>query len=117
MNNKVFVSGKITGDPSYPFKFEAACAAVAREQFFDRHGNPSLAERYGHFGFVPVNPCTLTISGKPLSAYPWWMCMVRTLWALLWCSYVYMLHDWKDSRGARWEHRAAKLLHKHIIYQ
>jgi hypothetical protein len=28
-----------------------------------------------------------------------------------------MLKDWRESRGARKEHRWAKFLHKHIIYE
>ena len=117
MNNKIFISGKITGDPNYALKFESACIVVSREGFFDRYGSPDLCYRHGHFGFVPVDPCEMTILGVPLQGWPWWMCMARTLCALTFCSYVYVLRDWKDSRGARAEHRWAKLLHKHIIYQ
>ena len=117
MNNKVFISGKITGDPSYPWKFEAASLDVSRPQFFDRHGSSYLSEKCGYFGFRPVDPTTFTIQGIPLTLFSWSVCMIVCLWRLTWCSHVYFLRDWKDSRGARREHAWAKFLHKHIIYQ
>ena len=117
MNNKVFISGKVTGDPNYALKFEAACVVVSREKFFDRYGSPNLSYKYGHFGFVPIDPCELTIMGMPIHGWPWWVCMIRTLWAMLGCSYVYMLHDWQESRGARIEHWVAMKTCKRVIYQ
>jgi hypothetical protein len=117
MNNRIFISGRITGDPSYKLKFESASIHVSSRWFFDRHGDPSFCYRYGYFGFMPVDPCDLTILGEPLSSWPWLLCMLRTLWAMAGCSYVYMLHDWPQSRGAKWEHRVARWLRKTIIYQ
>ena len=117
MNNKVFISGKVTGDPNYALKFESACIMVSRESFFDRYGSAELCYRHGHFGFMPVDPCDLSILGMPIHEWPWWICMVRCLWVLLGCSYVYMLHDWEQSRGAKIEHKVAKALNKQIIYQ
>ena len=42
--------------------------------------------------------------------------MVVCFFMLLRCSYVYMLADWRDSKGATKEHRWAKIMHKRIIY-
>lgn len=117
MNNKIFISGRITGDPNYTLKFQSASIYVSREQFFDRHGDPRTFYRHGYFGFLPVDPCDLTILGSPLREWPWTLCMARTLLALAGCSYVYFLRDWTQSRGARIEHRVARLLRKRIIYQ
>lgn len=117
MNNKVFISGKITGNPNYAFQFVAAEVQITKERFFDRHGDARLTERYGHFGFVPINPCRFTFLGAPLELWPWLVCMAVCLWHLLGCSYVYMLRNWWDSKGARIEHKIATLLGKKIIYQ
>lgn len=117
MNNKIYISGKITGDPNYALKFEAAAVTVSRSNFFDRHGSADMSVRHGYFGFRPVDPCDFTLIGIPLRNYTWSVCIMVCLWHLAGCSYVYMLRDWKDSRGARIEHRVAKILHKEIIYQ
>lgn len=117
MNNKVFISGKITGDPNYAHKFEAASVVIRREYFFDRHGSCELCLRKGHFGFVPVDPTLLTLFDIPLTEFSWSVCMMVCLWHLSRCSYVYFLRDWPESRGARIEHKVARLLHKKIIYQ
>ena len=116
MNNKIFISGRITGDPNYPLKFEAAEAKVLQPGFFDRHG-VDAASRLGIFGFKPVSPVDLTFLDMPVRDFPWWVCMVVCLWHLLGCSYVYMLYDWPKSRGARIEHKVARFFRKHIIYQ
>lgn len=115
MNNKVFISGKVTGDKSYPQKFEAAAVVVKKFEFFDKYG--AEAAKHDNFGFEPVEPTALTFHGLPLRYYRWSSCMVICLWHLTWCSYVYMLRDWQDSRGAQIEHRWAKFLRKRIIYQ
>lgn len=117
MNNKVFISGKVTGDVSYPFKFEAAGVTVESEAFFDRHGSPFLALRYCRFGFRAVNPIELTFLDIPMSLLPYWLCMAVCLWHLTGCGSVYFLRDWQESRGATIEHKWAKFLHKKMIYQ
>lgn len=115
MNNKVFISGKITGDKDYEAKFERAEEEVETFAFFDRQG--VRAAQRGYLGFVAVNPTKLTLMGKPTACYRWSVCMAVCLWHLVGCTYVYSLRDWKESRGAKVEHRWAKLLGKKIIYQ
>ena len=115
MNNKIFISGRVTGDPSYQYKFNAAEDTVTDPRFFDRHG--VTAAQHGFFGFQPVNPSHLTLLGRPLVASRWSVCMAVCLWHLAGCSHVYALADWRQSRGARIENRTARLLGKHIIYQ
>ena len=117
MNNKVFISGKITGDRNYRSKFEQACMDVNRPKFFDKYGSAKLSYKYGFFGFQPVDPCDLTFLGHPLADCSWSLCMIVCLWHLAGCSYVYCLNDWKESRGARKENRVARMLGKKIIYQ
>lgn len=115
MNNKVFISGKVTGDKNYQQKFEAAAATVRSFEYFDQFGI-EVAKR-GGFGFRVVNPTTLTLFRKPMSNYRWGACMAVCLWHLTWCSYVYLLNDWQKSQGARIEYRWAKFLGKIIIHQ
>ena len=115
MNNKVFISGRVTGDHDHMVKLISAANHVEDPLFFNRHG--VKAAIHGYCLFQPVNPTTLTLVGTPLRYCSWSVCMAVCLWHLTWCSYVYMLRDWEDSRGARIEHRWAKFLRKHIIYQ
>ena len=98
MNNKIFISGRITGDPN--------CV----EKFYQ-------AEKRLKSSYDVVNPCYLQFWGLPLVCYSWRTCMMVCLWNLVKCSTVYMLEDWKESRGARIEHKVAKLFRKKMIYQ
>lgn len=117
MNNRVFISGKITGDRNYRSKFEKARLEVCQPHFFDRHGSAELSYRHGFFGFYPVDPCDFTVLGHPLAVCSWSLCMIVCVWHLMGCSYVYCLNDWQESRGARIENRVARMLGKKIIYQ
>lgn len=116
MNNRVFISGKVSGDPNYRNKFQSAALRVCQPDFFNRHGIEA-AQRLGSFGFQPVDPCDFTFLGHPMADCTRSLCMAMCLWHLAGCSYVYVLRDWPLSRGARIEHRVARLLHKRIIYQ
>lgn len=128
MNNKIFISGKITGDEYYKPKFAAAEAELkqarkhcdgifhptCRNCVYQDRDYTTLCRIYRVFPLKVevVNPATFRVEG-----WPWLMCMAVCLWRLTWCGYVYMLHDWQESRGARVEHRWAQRLGKHIIYQ
>lgn len=96
MNERVYMAGKITGDPDYKKKFAG------------------WAERLQRFGFKAeniVNPAELC-SEK----WSWLRCMIHDLRLLAGCGVVAMLPDWRESRGARIEHFAAWLLVKETIY-
>lgn len=110
MNNKVYIAGKVTGDPDYKAKFEKAEKKVRDISFFDRNGVQAAIA--GWFFFEPVSPAAFIPEGTR-----WRRAMAICIWRLIWCSHVYMLKDWRESRGARKEHRWAKFLHKHIIYE
>ena len=117
MNNKIFISGRVTGQMFYREKFLGAEKKIVTPKFFDRYGDASLSSKYGYFGFRPVNPCDFRIMRHPLEECSWSLCMLVCLWHLTGCSYIYMLNNWRDSRGARIEHRWATILRKKIIYQ
>ena len=95
---KIFISGRITGDPNYVEKF-------------------LQAEKRLKVGWKVVNPCRLHLFGLPMECYSWRICMVVTVWNLIKCSTVYMLRDWKESRGARIEYKIARIFNKRIFFQ
>ena len=91
---KIYISGRITGDPDFLQKFAEA----------EKH----LEAR----GFEVVNPTTLPHDhGKSWGEY-----MVECLKALLDCDGVYMLKGWAGGRGARIEKRLAQDLGFKLIY-
>lgn len=112
MNNKVFISGPITGHADWRMRFDDAERTVLHDIFFDRYGNADLYYRYGYFGFRPVNPSAFGDESKS-----WRWNMVRSVWKLLGCSYVFFMRGWHDSRGCRIEHTFADLFGKRIIYE
>lgn len=95
-NGKIYIAGKITGDADYVVKFRAGVLHVLR-----------LGWEYEKV-VNPVNHCK--------AYWSWWRCMVRCLCLLAGCEWVAMLPDWKESRGARIEHRVARMLRKNILY-
>jgi hypothetical protein len=128
MNNKIFVSGRITGDDDYKAKFKAAeaqlnearklCGSVYQNKcrwciFYDRNWCTScrISDVFPQQLEV-VNPVDFDLEGRP-----YWLAMLKCLWKLSRCKYVYMLRDWRQSRGAQIEHKWALRLKKQIIYQ
>lgn len=95
----VFISGKVSGlSPIQAYtKFKAAEFRLLNE-----------IEKY-----KVINPISIC-----KSTYPWWLCMVICLYNLIFkADYIYMLDNWKDSRGARIEHAVARKIGKGIIYE
>lgn len=94
---RTYIAGKITGlEPSdYLAKF---------------HQAEKLLEKVGH---LPVNPCRLPIEGLE---YEWEDYITLGVDRLLRCEAIYLLSDWKESRGARIEHAIAMELGLEIIY-
>lgn len=96
-NEKIYIAGKITGDPNYYAKFHAA------EDYL------MVWLDWDYWDIVnPVEWCD--------NEWPWWRCMVRCLRLVAGCGWVAMLPDWRESRGARIEHVWARILSKKIIY-
>ena len=96
MNNRIYLAGKITGDPNYKQKFDEGVA------------------RLKDFGFKAeeiVNPVELCQDG-----WSWLRCMIHDLCKMAGCGWVAFLPDWKDSKGACIEYFFAQLLGKITIY-
>lgn len=92
---KVYISGAITGDSNYKEKFQKAKK--------DLEAN----------GYRAVNPAEFEL---PEGA-TWEDYMKQDLALLLNCDGIYMLKDWKQSRGARIEQFLAQELHLQILYE
>ena len=80
---KVFISGKITGDPNYREKFDKA--------------EKELTEK----GFLVMNPAIFP------EGFTWDQYMKITLAMLDACDTIYLMEDWAESRGAQAEFKHA----------
>lgn len=94
---KVYLSGKITGEPNYKRLFAQAEIEV-------KIGIDKYAE--------VVNPCSVELSEEAT----WRDYMKADIKLLTDCDIVFMLKNWKHSKGARIEHFIAKKLGIPIIY-
>lgn len=90
-NNKIYIAGKITGDPTAQSKF-------LRYEYF-----------YYKQDYRTINP--MRICRKNWS---WLHCMIKCIYALAGCQKVAFMPDWTYSRGARIEMATAIILGKQI---
>jgi hypothetical protein len=93
MNNSVYIAGKITGLDNYKENFEL--------------GERDLIER----GFKPMTSVRLNAGFEHEEYMHICYAMVDV------CDNIYMLRDWKDSKGAILEHKYAIKNQKNIIYE
>lgn len=89
--DKVFISGKITGDPNYREKFEKA------EVYLKKHG------------YIVMNPAILP------EGFEWDEYMDITVAMLRACDTIAMLPGWRNSKGAKCEYIIAKAGEKKIL--
>lgn len=101
---KIFISGKITGEPVYE------CA----EKF--RYAWLMILEGWNGFCHVDsaVNPLELEGIHFGISHEE---AMKICFDALKECTHIYMLEDWEESKGAKMEHEFAKQNGLTIIYE
>jgi hypothetical protein len=86
MTKKIYLSGKITGDPYYAIKFKSAEYPLTKA------------------GYMVVNPCLVV----PANCASWTEAMKLALREMLVCDGVALLPDWKNSKGAKIEERLAR---------
>lgn len=92
---KIYISGKITNNANYKAEFEAAELAL------------KIA------GFQPVNPAEEHLpDGATWADY-----MRHDIKLLCDCDAIYMLNGWRESAGAKIEHKQARDLGIEIIYE
>lgn len=94
--NKIYLAGKVTGDPRYKEKFEAGVKHL---------------EGLGWKRQNIVNPAQEVSDGTP-----WLKAMWKCLRLMRRCGWVAMLPDWKESTGARIECFVARLTWKWIVF-
>ena len=92
---RIYISGQITGNPLYKVQFAAAARIIK------------------FAGFEPVNPAELELSKDAT----WTDYMRRDLKLLCDCDSIYMLKNWKKSKGAKLEHEVAKSLGLSVHYE
>lgn len=92
---KVYISGKITGLPNY-------------RDIFAQAERDLLAA-----GLQPINPAELELQ----EGATWADYMRADIKVLCDCDAIYMLDNWRRSRGARAEHNLAKALGMQIIHE
>ena len=99
MENKeiIYISGKITGTTDYLERF-------------DRAEKKLLAE-----GYTVINPARV-MEPIPKSMH-YDLFMELSFVMIEYCDAIYMLPDWKDSRGAKLEHQFAIEKGLEIIYE
>jgi hypothetical protein len=83
---KVYVSGKITGDPDYFNKFMRAAHELRMK------------------GYEVVNPVEVNFGRE---ADGWNACLRRDIAAMMSCDGICLLPDWEDSRCAQLERTTA----------
>lgn len=93
---KIYISGKITGEPNHREIFRKAWVAL------------------WELNFTAIDPCDFPDSHHDKS---WKSYMKEDLRILKKCDAIFMLNNWQDSRGAKIEHWFAKRYNKTIIYQ
>ncbi|MEQ1733645.1 MAG: DUF4406 domain-containing protein [Bacteroidia bacterium] len=93
---KVYISGKISG-----IEEEAKVLFDATE------------ETLKHLGYDVINPMTLPHNHDK----SWERYMREDLKALLDCDIIFMLHNWKESDGAKFEYSIAMKLGMPIIFE
>jgi hypothetical protein len=93
---RIYISGKITGEPENKVK---AKFTTATERIKSLEPN-----------VVVVNPLQFCRWD-----WSWEKCMKECLGELLQCDALYLLPDWKDSKGAKLELLLARQLKKEII--
>lgn len=100
---KVFISGKITGEPIYDCSYK----------FSDAWVNIHILSKEGQIIEI-VNPLFIKGIHFGISHEE---AMEICLEALKDCTHIYMLKDWKESKGAKIEHQFALDNNIKIIYQ
>lgn len=114
MNNKIYISGPITGVYGWEERFRDSEGRVMETGFFDRYGSAGVYYKSSRFGFEAVSP---RVFNSGVKYRKWWWYMIRSIVKMFGCSYVYMMRGWNESRGSRIEHTIADVMGKNIIYE
>lgn len=92
LKKKVYISGQITGLPEKEYK-----------KLFD-----SAEDILTTFGYDPINP--LLLDETDTKNWSWHDYMKRDIKLLCDCDYIYLLPNWRNSKGAMFEYMVADML-------
>lgn len=90
---KVYISGQITGLEESEYK-----------ELFNEAEDVLLS-----FGYEPINPIVLD-EAEATKDWTWHDYMKRDIKLLCGCDYIYLLPNWKNSKGAKFEYMIADML-------
>lgn len=109
MEYKIYISGKITGlsHEKALANFKNAEDEILKKQIII----PAVSAKNTSLSFV--NP--MTLNHKPNSE--WEDYMITDIAELFKCDAIYMLENWRESKGARIEYHIAREMGMNIIYQ
>lgn len=95
---KIYISGKVSGltETEYKSRFKIAAEALTQSG-------------WDHV----VNPCEI----EHCEGATWEKYMLKDIEELFKCNAIYMLNNWRESKGARIEHSVAVETGKKIFYQ
>lgn len=93
---KIYIAGKITGNPDYKAQFAEAEAALRAK------------------GHSVMNPAHIGECGAEFT-YRNYMSVARTMQSV--CDAVYFLPNWKDSNGAQQEHKHARATWQRMYFK
>ena len=96
---KIYIAGKVTGEP------RKACEAKFKK------AEEELKKSFDYEQII--NP--MRVVSDPETA--WKTAMIKCFSVLLYCDAIYLLNDWKDSKGARIEFETAKELGLKIFFE
>ena len=94
---KIYIAGKISGLPFHEVKLKFHIAYLALKS--NNH--------------EPINPLVVSLYHEDKE---WKDYMISGIKALLYCDSIFMLSDWKESKGAILEHEIASKLGLRIFY-
>ena len=100
---KIYIAGKTSGTD----------LAETKQKFQDAEMELYLKFRATLNSWRIINPTKLGLTFKD----SWLKYMIVSIWHLLKCRSIYMLKDWRDSRGAKIEFWIAVVLNYKIIFQ
>jgi len=91
MKDKIYISGKITGDANYMIHFAEAEESLKNQ------------------GYIVVNPAKILSNMPKETTYEEYMELSIKLLSM--CNEIFLLCNWWDSAGALREHAFAKFMH------
>ena len=98
---RIYISGQVTGDQNYKYKFKRAEEEVSLKYALFEPKVESMPSK----DYLRLNEKT------------WDECMIECLKCLDSCDTIYMLRDWEDSKGACIEIGYALGQNKTVIFQ